>query len=128
MCSTVRGSLLSILIASALPWAATPVSGDQMLVATDASGAATVRALPDGAVAIEITDDGPGIPEKAVDRLFQPFAGSAKPGGSGLGLAIADELVRAHGGALTLARNAPGSTMFRIVLPRRMRAAGAAAE
>ena len=86
------------------------------------------RGTADGAVAIEIADDGPGIPEKAVDRLFQPFAGSAKPGGSGLGLAIADELVRAHGGALTLARNAPGGAMFRILLPQRMRAAGAAAE
>jgi len=87
------------------------------------------RAGADGAVAIEVGDDGPGIPGKAVKRLFQPFAGSAKPGGSGLGLAIAHELVRAHGGELALARSAPGDTAFRIVLPQTLRrAAGAAAE
>ena len=53
-------------------------------------------------VAIEIADDGPGMPPKARENLFRPFFGSARPGGSGLGLAIARELMRAHGGDLAL--------------------------
>ncbi|HEX2594632.1 MAG TPA: HAMP domain-containing sensor histidine kinase, partial [Rhizomicrobium sp.] len=43
-------------------------------------------------VTIDIADNGPGIPEKVRERLFQPFAGTARPGGSGLGLAIARDL------------------------------------
>ena len=53
---------------------------------------------------LRITDDGPGVPERVRERLFQPFAGSATPGGAGLGLAIARELARAHGGDLVLER------------------------
>src|SRR5207245_3346191 len=50
-----------------------------------------------GAIAIEVADNGPGLPPKARENLFRPFFGSARPGGSGLGLAIARGLVRAHG-------------------------------
>ena len=59
-------------------------------------------AREDGIIAIEIADDGPGLPPKARENLFRPFFGSARPGGSGLGLAIARELMRAHGGELVL--------------------------
>lgn len=68
-------------------------------------------------VAIEITDDGPGLPPKARENLFRPFYGSARPGGTGLGLAIARELVRAHGGDLTLVASTGAGTTFRITLP-----------
>ncbi|MDQ0392305.1 sensor histidine kinase [Labrys monachus] len=70
------------------------------------------------AVIIEVADDGPGVPERARQRLFEAFAGSTRPGGSGLGLAIAAELVRAHGGMLTLLDQSPGAT-FRIRIPDR---------
>lgn len=66
---------------------------------------------------VEVADDGPGIPSKAQDKLFQPFAGTARAGGTGLGLAIARELVRAHGGELALARTSADGTSFRIELP-----------
>src|SRR5207253_6899173 len=49
-------------------------------------------------IAVTIADDGPGLPPKARDNLFQPFTGSARLGGTGLGLAIARELTRPHGG------------------------------
>jgi signal transduction histidine kinase len=65
---------------------------------------------------IEITDDGPGLPPKAKEKLFTPFAGSARPGGTGLGLAIARELIQTHGGTLTLARSDAEGTVFRIEL------------
>lgn len=72
-----------------------------------------------GVVAIEVRDTGPGVPEKALAHLFQPFQGSAKPGGTGLGLAISAELIRAHGGDIELiASGGPGS-VFRITIPDR---------
>ncbi|MGE8940418.1 sensor histidine kinase [Leptospira interrogans] len=67
---------------------------------------------------IEVRDTGPGIPEATRARLFQAFGSSARKGGSGLGLAIAAELVRAHGGSLTLLDVARG-TAFRIEIPDR---------
>jgi signal transduction histidine kinase len=70
-----------------------------------------------GTIAIEVADDGPGLPPKARENLFRPFFGSARPGGSGLGLAIARELVRAHGGELTLASSTGAGTTFRLTLP-----------
>jgi signal transduction histidine kinase len=70
-----------------------------------------------GTVAVDIADDGPGLAPKARDNLFRPFFGSARPGGSGLGLAIARELVRAHGGELSLVSSTGAGTVFRLTLP-----------
>ena len=74
-------------------------------------------ARENGVIAIEIADDGPGLPPKARDNLFRPFFGSARPGGSGLGLAIARELLRAHGGELALVSTTGAGTVFRLTLP-----------
>jgi signal transduction histidine kinase len=68
-------------------------------------------------IAIEIADDGPGLPPKARDNLFRPFFGTARPGGSGLGLSIARELARAHGGELSLVSSTGAGTVFRLTLP-----------
>ena len=46
-------------------------------------------------VSVEVADNGPGIPEKVRERLFQPFAGTARPGRTGLGLVISRDLARA---------------------------------
>ncbi|HAO42923.1 MAG: HAMP domain-containing histidine kinase [Bradyrhizobiaceae bacterium] len=73
----------------------------------------------EGAVTIlEISDTGPGIPEKAKAHLFEAFQGSSRDGGTGLGLAIAAELIRAHGGELNLVDGTIGAT-FRITIPDR---------
>jgi signal transduction histidine kinase len=76
-----------------------------------------------GTIAVEVADDGPGLPPKARDNLFRPFFASARPGGSGLGLAIARELTRAHGGELTLASSTAAGTVFRLTLPLPARSA-----
>ncbi len=72
-----------------------------------------------GRLALTLVDDGPGLPPRARDNIFQPFAGTVKQGGTGLGLAIARDLVRAHGGDITLLGTDANGTAFRIDLPRR---------
>jgi signal transduction histidine kinase len=73
----------------------------------------------EGAVAvIEVSDTGPGLPERARAHLFEAFQGSTRPGSAGLGLAIAAELVRAHGGEIRLVEGTIGAT-FRLTIPDR---------
>lgn len=70
-----------------------------------------------GASLIRISDDGPGVPERMRERLFQPFAGSGRPDSTGLGLAIARELAQGHGGDLTLSVTGGQGTVFELRLP-----------
>jgi signal transduction histidine kinase len=77
---------------------------------------------------IYVTDTGPGLPPRAREHLFQPFQGGTTKGGSGLGLAIAEELVRGHGGQLTLKRSDETGTVFAIRLPKSDALLSAAAE
>ena len=70
-------------------------------------------------VCIAVTDDGPGIPEADLERIFERFyrvrgSGSA---GSGLGLAIARGLVELHGGRLSVESTPGQGSTFRIALP-----------
>lgn len=82
------------------------------------AGRVTVTATRrDRQVVIDVADDGPGIPEDGIGRLFQPFQYSTRKDGTGLGLTIARDIVQAHGGRLTLERTGPGGTVFRIELP-----------
>jgi signal transduction histidine kinase len=74
-------------------------------------------AAADGMLVVDVADDGHGLPPRAVENLFRPFFGSARPGGSGLGLAIARELMRAQGGDLVLGETTGSGTVFRLTLP-----------
>lgn len=77
-----------------------------------------LRATEEGnETVIEVSDTGPGVPERAKEALFKPFQGSVRSGGTGLGLAITAELVRAHGGTIRLLDRAPGAH-FEVRLPR----------
>lgn len=82
----------------------------------------SVRATPE-AIAIMIDDEGPGIPEQYLTRVFDPFyrleeSRSRETGGVGLGLAIAQSIVQAQRGTLTLSNRAGGGLRARIELPR----------
>ena len=66
---------------------------------------------------ITVADDGTGIPDEVRANLFQPFAGRSRVGGTGLGLAIVREVIRGHGGTITLTSTGPLGTVFEIVLP-----------
>lgn len=74
-------------------------------------------AYADGTSVIRIADNGPGVPERVRQRLFQPFAGSGRAGGTGLGLAIARELAQGHGGDLSLVQTGPEGSVFDLRLP-----------
>ena len=79
--------------------------------------AISARRAPPSATVIEIADNGPGLPPRARENLFRPFAGGARPGGTGLGLAIARDLMRAQGGDIALAASGATGTVFRLTLP-----------
>jgi two-component system, OmpR family, sensor kinase len=71
---------------------------------------------------VEVADEGPGIPEDEVDRIFERFyrtdrSRSRAQGGVGLGLAIAHSIVAAHGGRLVYRMRPGGGAMFRVALP-----------
>ena len=70
----------------------------------------------EGASVLRLSDDGPGVPERARANLFQPFVGSVRRGGTGLGLAIARELAQGHGGDLVLVETGPGGSVFDLTL------------
>lgn len=70
----------------------------------------------DGAAVIEVSDNGPGIPAKLRDRVFDPFVSGRNS--SGLGLAVARDVIESHGGRITLAdRGRRGGALFQIILP-----------
>ncbi len=91
----------------------------QAIIATGGEGEISVTASEDESEwLIRVADTGPGLPRKAQETLFQPFAGTTRKGGTGLGLAIAAELVRGHGGRLELEKTDAQGTVFVIRLPK----------
>ncbi len=68
----------------------------------------------DGMLRLRIGDDGPGIPEEILSRIFEPFF-STKPMGTGLGMAICHSLVHQHGGAIEI--HCENGTEVDILLP-----------
>lgn len=73
--------------------------------------------IEQGRIIVDVADTGPGVPSAAREKLFEPFQGSSKPGGTGLGVAIAYEILKAHGGALTLSKSDATGATFTLELP-----------
>jgi signal transduction histidine kinase len=77
-----------------------------------------LRAWREGSVtAIEVSDNGPGIPATIRGRLFEAFQSAAKADGAGLGLAISAELIAAHGGSISVRSTGPEGTVFLVTVP-----------
>ena len=75
----------------------------------------TARQERDGIV-IQISDQGPGIPEADMDKIFDPFF-TTKDTGTGLGLAVVHQIVTQHGGTVTVTRNQDNGTTFSLFFP-----------
>jgi two-component system nitrogen regulation sensor histidine kinase GlnL len=65
---------------------------------------------------VSIVDNGPGVPESMLPRLFTPFA-TSKANGTGLGLAISRRIVEAHGGRIEVRNRAGGGAEAAVYLP-----------
>jgi signal transduction histidine kinase len=74
-----------------------------------------------GAITISVADNGPGIADSIRERLFHPFVSYGKENGTGLGLAVVQKIVQDHGGEVFVERTVQGKTVFRIVLPGRLK-------
>ncbi len=113
-----------------LPVRARPVAIKRALTnlvmnAINYGGNARVRLTPpqDGVVLLTVEDDGPGIPPHEIERVFQPFqrgeaSRNSETGGVGLGLPIVRNIMRAHGGDVTLANRPGGGLTASMTLPQ----------
>ncbi len=75
-----------------------------------------------GSALVDVDDDGPGLPEAAMERVFEPFhraepSRSRDTGGIGLGLSVARSIARAHGGDVILSNRPGGGFRARVQLP-----------
>jgi PAS domain S-box-containing protein len=78
-------------------------------------GSRAARAVAMGAV-VRVSDDGPGISSDHLKTIFEPFF-TTKPGGTGLGLYISHDIVKRHGGSLTVTSESSRGTTFTVELP-----------
>lgn len=86
------------------------------LFENSAAAGATEVSVSGGVEALELRDNGPGIPASLLPRLFEP--GVSGRGSTGLGLHIALSIIEAHGGAVEAANLNGGGACFRIRLPK----------
>jgi len=87
------------------------------------SGRIHLEARADGdQIALSVADEGPGIPDSDLGRVFERFyrvdkSRTRDPGGTGLGLSIVKHLVELHGGRVTVENRQPHGALFTILLP-----------
>ncbi|MFF4751340.1 ATP-binding protein [Streptomyces sp. NPDC002514] len=86
-------------------------------VTIDITPAASPREGEDAGTSVTVSDEGTGIPEESMNRVFTRFWRGSKRGGTGLGLYIVKGIVEAHGGTITVGRAAGGGAEFRFILP-----------
>jgi|GEM_PF-5974229 len=88
-------------------------------VEVDAEPVLSIRSIVDaGNIIVEVTDNGGGIPDDIRDKIFQPFFTTKPTGeGTGLGLSMSYDIVKQHGGELSLVSEVGKGTTFRIALP-----------
>ena len=86
--------------------------GGKLLVETATAG--------DDSLCFIIADNGPGIPPEAIDRIFDRYFTTKKPGeGTGLGLFVTKSLVENMGGKIKVTSRSGGGTTFTVTLPMR---------
>jgi signal transduction histidine kinase len=78
----------------------------------------TARVAETDSLVIEVADNGPGIPERNMKRIFDPFFSTKGSQGTGLGLAVCQKIIAEHQGQITVGQSIEGGALFRIVIPR----------
>ncbi len=69
-------------------------------------------------ILVNITDNGPGVPDNIRKSLFEPFVSEGKQKGTGLGLTLAHRIAMEHGGEVVLLSSRPGETIFQMKVAR----------
>jgi two-component system NtrC family sensor kinase len=96
-------------------------NAEQAMLEAHGKGRLAIRTRADsskGHILIEITDDGPGIPESYLTRIFDPFFTTKEVGkGTGLGLSLSYGMIKEHGGNIYATSNLGEGTTFVIELP-----------
>ncbi|MGW5734356.1 MULTISPECIES: sensor histidine kinase [Streptomyces] len=86
-------------------------------VTIDVAASPSPRERDGAETAVTVSDEGTGIPEESMGRVFTRFWRGSKRGGTGLGLYIVKGIVEAHGGTITVGRAPGGGAQFRFTLP-----------
>ena len=78
--------------------------------------------IEEGEIIVRVMDSGPGVPDEALQKIFEPFyrlddARNRQTGGAGLGLSIAERAIRLHGGQLTASNRKEGGLEVEIRIP-----------
>jgi signal transduction histidine kinase/ActR/RegA family two-component response regulator len=96
------------------------MNAEQALLQERGQGRVKIKTrIADGRrIAVEISDDGPGVPREIVSRIFDPFFTTKASGvGTGLGLSIVYGIVKQHGGEVTFENQSGGGARFVVELP-----------
>ena len=94
-------------------------NAEQAIGVTRDSGSLRISAaLKDGKIALDFSDDGPGIAPENIGKIFDPFFTTRRPsGGTGLGLTISQAIVKEHGGKIEVESTPGAGATFRVLLP-----------
>ena len=103
------------------------MNAEQAMTTARGGGKLEIRTKQDNdRVLIQVSDDGPGIPDENLGRIFDPFFTTKEVGqGTGLGLSLCHSIIRDHGGQIIVESEPSGGTTFTVDMPAALPTASA---